>query len=175
VRPGRPIRVQIAFCSALRGSFTQYAISVGLLPFITLFSFTKPPPSCRTLRSGADFSAGGNAGSVFAIGRALAQEVRRQTPTRVTIVALGASNTEGWRVFASEAYRAKLQAVLNARGIDATAMNAGIPSDATGGMLARLDALCQRVRTSSSCKPAPRSLRLLHGYFVRISAQASAT
>jgi lysophospholipase L1-like esterase len=62
-----------------------------------------------------------------------------QTQTRVTIVALGASNTEGWGVVASEAYPRKLQALLNARGIDATVINAGIAGDTTGGMLARLE------------------------------------
>jgi acyl-CoA thioesterase I len=59
--------------------------------------------------------------------------------TQVTIVALGASNTEGWGVSASDAYPAKLEAMLNARGIEATVMNAGIAGDTTGGMLGRLE------------------------------------
>ena len=58
--------------------------------------------------------------------------------TAVTIVALGASNTDGWGVDRSEAYPAQLQALLRARGIDATVRNAGIPGDTTDGMLARL-------------------------------------
>ena len=62
-----------------------------------------------------------------------------QTQTRVAIVALGASNTEGWGVVASEAYPRKLQALLNARGIEATVINAGLAGDTTGGMLARLE------------------------------------
>jgi acyl-CoA thioesterase I len=62
-----------------------------------------------------------------------------QTQTSVKIVALGASNTEGWGVSTSEAYPARLEALLNARGIDATVINAGIAGDTTGGMLARLD------------------------------------
>jgi acyl-CoA thioesterase-1 len=62
-----------------------------------------------------------------------------QTQTLVKIVALGASNTEGWGVSASEAYPARLQALLNARGIDATVINAGIAGDTTGGMMARLE------------------------------------
>jgi acyl-CoA thioesterase-1 len=62
-----------------------------------------------------------------------------QPPARVTIVALGASNTEGWGVSTSEAYPAKLEALLNARGIDARVINAGIAGDTTGGMLARLE------------------------------------
>lgn len=78
---------------------------------------------------------------VMAFGAALlcALGAHAQTQTRVTIVALGASNTEGWGVLASEAYPAKLQTLLNARGIDATVINAGIAGDTTGGMLARLE------------------------------------
>lgn len=64
----------------------------------------------------------------------------------VTIVALGASNTHGkgqgahpGGVSRSQAYPAQLQALLKARGIDARVINAGIPGDTTGGMLARLN------------------------------------
>ncbi len=66
----------------------------------------------------------------------LASPVQAQT---VKIVALGASNTDGWGVSPSEAYPARLQALLQAKGIDALVANAGIPGDTTGGMLARLD------------------------------------
>jgi len=58
---------------------------------------------------------------------------------RVTIVALGASNTEGWGVSPSEAYPAKLEALLKARGIDAAVINAGIAGDTTAGMVERLE------------------------------------
>src|ERR1051325_768543 len=64
----------------------------------------------------------------------------------VTIVALGASNTYGkgkgshpGGVPQSQAFPAQLQALLKARGIDARVINAGIPGDTTGGMLARLN------------------------------------
>jgi acyl-CoA thioesterase I len=64
----------------------------------------------------------------------------------VTIVALGASNTFGkgqgshpGGVPQSQAYPAQLQALLKAKGIDARVINAGIPGDTTGGMLARLN------------------------------------
>jgi acyl-CoA thioesterase-1 len=64
----------------------------------------------------------------------------------VNIVALGASNTYGsgrgrtaGGVPPSEAWPARLQAMLRAKGIDAHVTNAGIPGDTTGGMLARLD------------------------------------
>lgn len=59
-------------------------------------------------------------------------------PGDVAIVALGASNTNGWGVAPSEAYPAQLQALLRAKGINATVHNAGIPGDTTSGMLARL-------------------------------------
>ena len=62
-----------------------------------------------------------------------------QTQTPVKIVALGASNTEGWGVSPSEAYPARLQSLLKARGVDATVINAGIAGDTTGGMIARLE------------------------------------
>jgi acyl-CoA thioesterase I len=58
---------------------------------------------------------------------------------RVEIVALGASNTEGWGLSPSQSYPARLQALLMAKGIDANVSNAGIAGDTTGGMLARLD------------------------------------
>jgi acyl-CoA thioesterase-1 len=61
-----------------------------------------------------------------------------QAQGTVTIVALGASNTEGWGVFESEAYPARLQALLEAKEIAALVRNAGIAGDTTGGMLARL-------------------------------------
>jgi acyl-CoA thioesterase-1 len=65
--------------------------------------------------------------------------VHAQTP--ITIVALGASNTEGWGVFQEEAYPAKLQELLTAKGVAAVVRNRGIAGDTTGGMLARLDAV----------------------------------
>ena len=58
----------------------------------------------------------------------------------VRIVALGASNTEGFGVSTWEAYPARLQELLRARGIDAEVINAGLSGDTTAGMLARLDA-----------------------------------
>jgi acyl-CoA thioesterase I len=63
----------------------------------------------------------------------------------VLIVALGASNTYGsgnshrGGVPSSQAFPAKLQALLRARGLDARVRNAGVPGDTTAGMLARLN------------------------------------
>lgn len=57
---------------------------------------------------------------------------------RVTIVALGASNTWGKGVSRSQAYPAHLERLLRARGIRARVRNAGINGNTTGQMLARL-------------------------------------
>ena len=63
-----------------------------------------------------------------------------------TIVALGASNTEGMGrgrtnmgVPREQAYPAQLERLLRARGVNARVINAGIAGDTTAGMLARLD------------------------------------
>ena len=73
----------------------------------------------------------------------IAGTARAQT---VTIVALGASNTEGkgrgatnMGVPREQAYPAQLERLLRQRGINARVINAGIAGDTTGGMLARLD------------------------------------
>jgi hypothetical protein len=55
------------------------------------------------------------------------------------IVAIGASNTQGWYMGNQGAYPAKLQALLKAEGIDAQVVNAGVPFDTTAGMLKRID------------------------------------
>jgi acyl-CoA thioesterase-1 len=57
----------------------------------------------------------------------------------IRIVALGASNTAGRGVAAQEAYPAQLEAMLRAKGYNATVTNAGLNGDTTAGMLARLD------------------------------------
>lgn len=55
------------------------------------------------------------------------------------IVAIGASNTQGWYVGTRGAYPARLARLLKARGVDAEVINAGVPFDTTGAMLRRLD------------------------------------
>jgi acyl-CoA thioesterase-1 len=55
------------------------------------------------------------------------------------IVAIGASNTQGWYVGKEGAYPAKLEALLKAKGVDAQVINAGVPFDTTASMLKRLD------------------------------------
>jgi acyl-CoA thioesterase I len=54
------------------------------------------------------------------------------------IVALGASNTQGKGVDASESWPAVLQDLLRAKGSNTHVANAGISGDTTGGMLARV-------------------------------------
>ena len=71
---------------------------------------------------------------------AVATGTQAQSGKPVRIVALGASNTEGFGVSTWEAYPARLQALLKARGIEAEVINAGMSGDTTAGMLARLDA-----------------------------------
>ena len=71
---------------------------------------------------------------------AVATGALAQSGPPVRIVALGASNTEGFGVSTWEAYPARLQALLGARGIEAEVINAGMSGDTTAGMLARLDA-----------------------------------
>ncbi len=55
------------------------------------------------------------------------------------IVAIGASNTLGWGVRGDEAYPARLQTLLTAKGYKVNVANAGVLFDTTGGMLRRLD------------------------------------
>lgn len=55
------------------------------------------------------------------------------------VVAIGASNTHGWYVGNQGAYPAQLQALLQAKGIDAQVTNAGVPFDTTAMMLRRID------------------------------------
>ena len=54
------------------------------------------------------------------------------------IVALGASNTAGVGVSRDQAYPAQLQAMLRAKGIDASIANAGRSGDTAAGMLSRV-------------------------------------
>jgi len=57
----------------------------------------------------------------------------------IQIVALGASNTAGKGVGAGVAWPARLQAMLQANGLNARVVNAGISGDDTGRMLARVN------------------------------------
>ena len=61
---------------------------------------------------------------------------------RVTIVALGASNTVGR---SGTSYPAELEALLKAKGYDVRVINAGVNGDTTAGMAARLNLQYQTV------------------------------
>jgi acyl-CoA thioesterase-1 len=58
--------------------------------------------------------------------------------SQAQIVAIGASNTAGYGVGASQAFPAQLEAMLRAKGINMHVTNAGISGDTTAGMLSRL-------------------------------------
>lgn len=57
----------------------------------------------------------------------------------VQVVALGDSLTAGYGLDPGQAFPEKLQAALQAKGIDATVANAGVSGDTTSGGLSRLD------------------------------------
>ncbi len=70
----------------------------------------------------------------------LIMSVASATTAPITnIVAIGASNTLGFGVRGDEAYPARLQALLTARGYHVNVANAGVLFDTTDGMLRRLD------------------------------------
>jgi acyl-CoA thioesterase-1 len=87
------------------------------------------PPATARARGTAAMSAG-LAAWVALAGSAAAAE----------IMALGASNTAGFGVSRAQAYPAQLQAMLRAKGIQASVANAGISGDTSAGMLRRLGA-----------------------------------
>jgi acyl-CoA thioesterase-1 len=55
------------------------------------------------------------------------------------IVAIGASNTQGFYIGKEAAYPALLQKLLKQKGVDAEVINAGVPFDTTAAMLKRID------------------------------------
>lgn len=57
----------------------------------------------------------------------------------ITIVCLGASNTEGYGVAPDDSYPSRLAVLLAARGMACPVLNAGISGDTTTGMRSRLD------------------------------------
>lgn len=61
------------------------------------------------------------------------------TGASAQIVALGASNTEGYGVGKSSAYPAVLEDMLRARGRNVTVINAGIYGNSSGELLERMD------------------------------------
>ena len=76
---------------------------------------------------------------VAAILAALLLSVMPSRAAPLRIVAVGASNTQGFYIGKDAAYPAQLQALLKQKGIDAVVVNAGVPFDTTAAMLKRLD------------------------------------
>ena len=60
-------------------------------------------------------------------------------PAQGQVVAIGASNTDGWGVGRAAAWPAQLETRLHADGYPVTVRNAGISGETTVEMLARLD------------------------------------
>lgn len=74
-----------------------------------------------------------------AIGMALVAQYSRAAEGRVNIVAFGDSLTAGYGLPANEAFPAQLQRALDAKGLAANVVNAGVSGDTTTGGLSRLD------------------------------------
>lgn len=81
-----------------------------------------------------------------------------------TIVAVGASNTYGRGVARSEAFPEQLQAMLRARGYDATVVNAGENGETTGEMLGRLDSTVSNGTSVVILQPGGNDRRRGAGY-----------
>jgi acyl-CoA thioesterase I len=75
----------------------------------------------------------------FAVALVLAIAAHLASATAAQIVAFGASNTAGYGVGSDQAWPVRLEAMLRAKGYQATVANAGISGDTTAGMLERLD------------------------------------
>ncbi|HWN48477.1 MAG TPA: arylesterase [Xanthobacteraceae bacterium] len=74
-----------------------------------------------------------------AVGMALVAQYSRAAEGRVNIVAFGDSLTAGYGLPANEAFPAQLQRALDAKGLAANVVNAGVSGDTTTGGLSRLD------------------------------------
>jgi acyl-CoA thioesterase I len=81
------------------------------------------------------FGANGLRGAMVAVVMAASLGV---APAQ-TIVAVGPSTTAGRGVNSSDAYPARLEAMLRAKGVSATVVNAGINGEQSTQMLARLN------------------------------------
>jgi acyl-CoA thioesterase-1 len=91
-----------------------------------------------TKRVVSNFSAS-NFSLLFAVALVLTIAANPASATAAQIVAFGASNTAGYGVGSDAAWPARLEAMLRAKGYQATVANAGISGDTTAGMLQRLD------------------------------------
>lgn len=89
------------------------------------------------LRNRRAFRAGTCVSVLTVILHALSCGLAKAEPVR--IVAVGASNTWGWGVTNHNAFPARLEALLRAKGIEAHVNSAGVIGDTTAGMLRRID------------------------------------
>ncbi len=78
-------------------------------------------------------------GRIVALALACALPIAAKADNPVKIVALGDSLTAGLGLSRQDAFPAKLEAALRAKGIAVTIENAGVSGDTTSGGLARLD------------------------------------
>jgi acyl-CoA thioesterase-1 len=92
-----------------------------------------------TKRVVSNFSVS-NFSLLFAVALVLTIAANLASATAAQIVAFGASNTAGHGIRSDEAWPSRLEAMLRAKGYQATVANAGISGDTTAGMLERLDA-----------------------------------
>jgi len=96
---------------------------------------------CPIGRGSADRTSGMNGWKFLTIVFALDAIViaPRAAAEPVRIVAFGDSNTAGFRVFNENAYPAKLERALRAKGYDVRVLNSGISGDTSSTGLSRLD------------------------------------
>lgn len=76
--------------------------------------------------------------SVVCAGLVFAADADAAKAAPIRIVAFGASETAGYGVGSSEAWPARLEAMLRAKGYDVSIANEGVSGDTTAGMLSRL-------------------------------------
>jgi acyl-CoA thioesterase-1 len=89
------------------------------------------------LKSKRAFTAATRVSALTVMLHAMSYGLAKGEPVR--IVAVGASNTWGWGVIDQNAFPARLQALLRAKGIEAYVNSAGVIGDTTAGMLRRID------------------------------------
>ena len=76
--------------------------------------------------------------SVVCAGLVFAADADAAKAAPIRIVAFGASETAGYGVGSNEAWPARLEAMLRAKGYDVSIANEGVSGDTTAGMLSRL-------------------------------------
>lgn len=76
---------------------------------------------------------------LFALAAILLASTLPARAEQITVVALGASNTQGYGVETRQAFPTQLETLLRQKGYDVRVLNAGIPGDRTGDMLAHLE------------------------------------